>query len=65
MSLYKFEPSDDITVQELALIFKTFLLAIHQEAPTKNLEVMADLVDFFVSKNPKMARHFQEVTGYD
>lgn len=65
MSLYKFEPTDDITVQELALIFKTFLLAIHQEAPTKNLEVMAELVEFFMSKDPKMARHFQEVLGYD
>ncbi|MCK9529489.1 MAG: hypothetical protein M0R77_02835 [Gammaproteobacteria bacterium] len=65
MSLYKFEPSEDITVQELALIVKTFLLAIHQEGPTKNLEVMEDLVEFFISKNPSIIRHFQEVSDYD
>lgn len=63
--LFKFDPTADITVGELALIFKTFLLAIHQEEPTKNLEVMKEMVDYLVSKDPEIARHFQEVSGYD
>ena len=65
MNLYKFEPASDITVQELALILKTFMLAIHQETPHKNLEILGDLVDFFKSLDPEMSRHFQAVTDYD
>lgn len=65
MSVFKFEPSEDITAGELALIVKTFLLAIHQETPDKNLEVLGDLVDYFVSKDPNMKRHFIPVDDYD
>lgn len=65
MSIFKFEPSKDITTYELAVILKTFLLAIHQEAPNKNLEVMSSMVNFLKSVDPEMARHFIEVSGYD
>lgn len=65
MSLYKFNPEKDITTYELALVVKSFFLAMHGEGPSNNLELEGYVVDFLVQLDPEMARHFQSVADYD
>ena len=65
MNLYKFDPREDITVYELAIILRTFMLAMHGEDPGKNLELIKPLVDKMVALDPSTARHFTPVGNYD
>ena len=65
MSLFKFEPAADITAYELAIVLRTFFLAMHNEGPDKNLEVGGEVVDFLSTISPEFSRHFQSVEGYD
>lgn len=65
MNLYAFNPSKDITAYELALIVKSFLLAMHGEGPQNNLEMEGHIVDFLTKLDPNLSRHFIQVEGYD
>lgn len=65
MNLFKFEPKQDITPYELALVLKAFMLVIHGESPDKNLELTGDHVEELKRQNLNLGRHFKPVAGYD
>lgn len=65
MSLFKFEPTSDITTQQLALIVRSFLLVMHGEDPGNNLEMEGSVVEFLITLDPSISNHFDSVQDYD